>query len=75
MTESRLLSLLPHVPDGVSEIYFHPATERTQALARTMPDYRHRDELAALVSPAVRRRIDADGFSLISYRDIAVARS
>jgi hopanoid biosynthesis associated protein HpnK len=75
MTESRLLSLLPHVPDGVSEIYFHPATERTQALARTMPDYRHPDELAALVSPAVRRRIDADGFSLISYRDIAAARS
>jgi chitin disaccharide deacetylase len=75
MTESRLLSLLPHVPDGVSEIYFHPATERSEALARTMPDYRHSDELAALVSPAVRSRIDADGFDLISYRDLAAARS
>jgi chitin disaccharide deacetylase len=74
MTETRLLSLLPHVPEGVSEIYFHPATERTQILRRTMPDYHHPDEFAALISPAVRTRIDAGGFSLISYRDLAPAR-
>ena len=29
MTEDRLLRLLPHLPDGVSEIYFHPAVERS----------------------------------------------
>jgi hopanoid biosynthesis associated protein HpnK len=74
MTETRLLSLLPYVPEGVSEIYFHPATERTQALARAMPDYRHPDEFAALISPAVRTWIDAHGVSLISYRDLAPVR-
>src|SRR5258708_7717688 len=28
MTEARVLSLLPPVPEGVSEIYFHPAASR-----------------------------------------------
>ena len=29
MVEARILGLIPHLPDGVSEIYFHPATRRT----------------------------------------------
>jgi hopanoid biosynthesis associated protein HpnK len=73
MTEARVLDLLPHMPDGVSEIYFHPASTRSVALARTMPDYRHAEELAALVSPAVRRRIVETGIDLISYRDLLAA--
>ncbi len=48
MTEDRVLRLLPHLPDGVSEFYFHPAAERTPALAAAMPGYRHGEELAAL---------------------------
>jgi len=73
MTEARFLSLLPHLPDGVSEIYFHPASRPSSALAHTMPNYRHVEEFAALLSGAVRRRIVESGISLISYRDI-VAR-
>jgi hopanoid biosynthesis associated protein HpnK len=73
MTEKRVLSLLPHLPDGISEIYFHPATSRTQALARTMPDYRHAEEYAGLLSPAVRRGIAASRISLIAYRDLSPA--
>ena len=57
MTEDRLLRLLPHLPDGVSEIYFHPAVERSPRLTAAMPDYRHVEELAALSSPAVRAAI------------------
>jgi len=71
MTEDRVLRLLPHLPDGVSEIYFHPATERTPRLAVAMPGYRHREELAALLSPALRARIDALGIGLVSYSDLA----
>jgi len=71
MTEARLLKLLPHLPEGVSEIYFHPAAERTAALAAEMPGYRHTDELAALLSPKVRRKIEEFGIELVSYGDLA----
>jgi hopanoid biosynthesis associated protein HpnK len=71
MTEDRVLRLLPHLPDGVSEIYFHPATGRTPRLVEAMPGYRHRDELAALLSPALKARIAALGIGLVSYSDLA----
>ena len=34
MTEDRVLRLLPLLPEGVSEIYFHPAIERTPGPCR-----------------------------------------
>jgi len=67
MTEARLLTLLPHLPEGISEIYFHPAVECNAALTAAMPGYRHTEELAALVSPAVRRRVEELGVELVSY--------
>jgi hopanoid biosynthesis associated protein HpnK len=53
MTTERVRRLLSALPDGVSEIYFHPATERDAALDRLMPDYEHAAELATLLDPAV----------------------
>jgi hopanoid biosynthesis associated protein HpnK len=70
MDEKRLLRLLPFLPEGVSEIYFHPATRQTPALAAAMPGYRHADELAALLSPAVRRQVEMLGLTLTSYSDL-----
>jgi hopanoid biosynthesis associated protein HpnK len=67
MVEERVLRLLPHLPDGVSEIYFHPATRRSPALAAAMPNYRHAAELAALTSPMTKERITALGICLTSY--------
>ena len=74
MIEERLLRLLPHLPQGVSEIYCHPATRQTAALAAAMPGYRNTEELAALLSPAVRQRIAELGISLVGYADLAPAR-
>ena len=70
MTEARFLSLLPCLPDGVSEIYFHPASRPSRALALTMPDYHHVEELAALLSDAVRRSIVESGIRLVTYGDL-----
>jgi hypothetical protein len=39
-----------------------------------MPGYRHTEELGALVSPDVRRRIAELGISLIGYGDLAPGR-
>ena len=70
MVEERILKLIPRLPDGVSEIYFHPAIERTPALVAAMPSYRHPEELATLLSPLVRRRIVESGIRLVDYSDL-----
>lgn len=49
MTAERVRSLLPQLPRGSSEIYFHPATQRDEILCRLMPDYEHEAEFAALL--------------------------
>ena len=48
MTKDRLLGLLRNLPEGLSEIYLHPATGGYPGSA---PGYRYREELAALVAP------------------------
>ena len=53
MTAERVCRLAARLPPGLSEIYFHPATHTDAALAALMPGYRHADELAALLDPAV----------------------
>jgi hopanoid biosynthesis associated protein HpnK len=71
MDEERLLRLVPHLPDGVSEIYLHPATGLTTTLARAAPGYRHEDEFAALLSSSVKRRICDSGIQRVSYSDFS----
>ena len=53
MTADRLTRLGPHLPPGLSEIYFHPAVAADATTARLMPTYEHRAELDALLDPAV----------------------
>jgi hopanoid biosynthesis associated protein HpnK len=67
MVERRLLALLPHLPDGVSEIYCHPASGASASVL----GYRHAEELAALVSPRVRRLVEELGLGLARYGDLA----
>jgi chitin disaccharide deacetylase len=67
MVERRLLRIIPHLPDGVSEIYLHPASTGCSGV----PGYRHQEELAALVSPLVKARIAELGIKLGSYSDFA----
>jgi hopanoid biosynthesis associated protein HpnK len=70
MVEGRLLRLLPQLPHGVSEIYFHPATVRSASLSATMPGYRHEEELAALLSPAAKSLVADLGIRLGGYSDL-----
>jgi hopanoid biosynthesis associated protein HpnK len=49
MTAQRIRRLLPELPDGDSEIYFHPAARPDPVIDRLMPDYQHEAELAALL--------------------------
>ncbi len=49
MTPARLRSLIPALPEGRNEVYFHPAASKNGLLCRLMPDYEHETELAALL--------------------------
>lgn len=64
ITEEYLLGMLAALPTGLTELYLHPA-EEDDPLA---PDYRHRAELAALLSRSVAERIGALGITLCNYR-------
>jgi len=70
MEEPLLRRLAAWLPDGVSEIYFHPATRRCPELDRNMPDYHNQQELAALLSPAVRDALRASGAQPIAFADL-----
>ncbi len=53
MTAKRVAALLDNLPDGVSEVYLHPALS---AYPGSAPGYRYSDELAALLAPEVIAR-------------------
>ena len=67
MTRERLARLIPVLPPGLSEIYFHPATERDALLTRLMPGYEHAAELAALLDPALPAAFQRAGVTRSTY--------
>ena len=80
MDEARLLEILGKLPEGVTEIYLHPAVESGTAIAPSMRGYRHADELAALLSPRVRAAItgcgaQTGGFGRLSMKHPAERRA
>ncbi|WP_191085317.1 hopanoid biosynthesis-associated protein HpnK [Roseococcus microcysteis] len=56
-TPARLRAVLPLLPEGVTELYFHPAAR--DGFGRGGPGYRHEAELAALTDPAVIEAVAA----------------
>jgi len=69
MDETAVLAVLNALPPGLSEIYLHPATHG--GITATMHDYRHSDELAALLSPRVRAAIAATGAACGRWSEFA----
>lgn len=69
MDEATLLRVIGRLPAGVTEIYLHPATSG-HLLSPTMHDYRHGDELAALMSPRVHAAIAAAQVATGGYADL-----
>ncbi len=58
VTEDYLLKLLPHLPQGDSEVYSHPSLDR------------FRNEYEALLSPRVHAMIEERGIERIRYQDL-----
>ena len=72
MTRERIRRLVRHLPDGLSEIYFHPASRRDALLDRLMPGYEHEEELAALCDPELPELLRRNGVAAVTWHDASV---
>jgi len=70
LTTVRAVELVGGLQEGVTEMYFHPATRRCPEIDRDMPGYRHQEELATLLSGEFREALVASGARLIGYSDL-----
>ena len=66
MTTDRVRELIENLPDGLSEIYLHPATGDYSGSA---PGYRYADELAALTAPRVVEAFRNSGIAKGGFAD------
>jgi chitin disaccharide deacetylase len=57
MTVNRVRRLMAELPDGASEIYFHPAVARDAGLLRLMADYEHEAELITLLDRTLLAKV------------------
>ena len=77
LTADRVLALLSNLPDGVSELHFHPAASNAaQATADKNPDrigFEAEQELAALTDRRVAMALDAAGIKRIAFADLVPA--
>ena len=70
LNKDRLCGLLKHLPEGLTEIYAHPATAPYPGSA---PGYAYADELAALTDPLARDLIKRERVALGRFVDFIKA--
>jgi len=66
MTRARLKGLIEHLPDGLSEIYLHPATG---PYAGSAPGYQYAGELEALTDPGMPAMLAAKSIRTGGFGD------
>ncbi|MBU3079456.1 hopanoid biosynthesis-associated protein HpnK [Sphingomonas sp. XMGL2] len=67
MTAARIADAVAALPEGLSELYLHPAM--LDDFPGHGPGYRHRAEFDGLVTPAAREAVAARGARLGSFTD------
>jgi len=72
MTKARLSGLLRNLPDGLSEIYLHPATG---PFAGAAPGYRYREEFDALMAPEIVAACRDSALRLGGFSDFLVVQT
>ncbi len=72
LTEEFLASYLRRLPDGLTEVFFHPADRPAEPLLQMQRGYEHAAELQALCSPQLRQLINDSGIRLTNFRELAL---
>lgn len=76
MIEERILAFLGELPDGICELYCHPATRRWTGADNLPAHYRVDEEYKALTSPAVLAKLEAANVRAVTFRAaVAVAEA
>ena len=70
MTLDLVLRFVRNLPEGVTEICFHPATHRCAEIDATMPLYRHEEEFSALTSDAMRAALSESDLPTVAFSDL-----
>ena len=65
-----VIRFLRQLPDGVSEIYFHPASRRSPELDLAMANYHFREEFDALTSPVLEQFLRDSDIQRIAFSDL-----
>jgi len=73
MDRARLGGFIDRLPDGVTELYLHPATAPWPGMDAGARHYRVADELAALTDPGIAARLAASGATPTSFSALAAA--
>ena len=75
MDEAVLLDALANLPQGVGEIYCHPAEAGEGPITPSMRDYRPVDEMNALLSPRVAAALQAAGIACGGFATVFVQQA
>lgn len=67
ITRDKLRSLVEHLPEGLNEVYLHPALR--DEFPGATPGYRYRQEFEALVDPGVIAAVRESGARLGGFAD------
>jgi len=70
MHMDTLIRILSHLPDGLSEIYSHPATGRLEEIEPAAIDYEYEAEYKALIHPRVKRTLEKFSIELAGFGDL-----
>lgn len=71
LDEERVLQILDRLPDGLTEIFFHPATRAFAGADPGTERFQWSGELAALTSPRVRAAIARQDIANVTYGELA----
>lgn len=69
VTPHLLTRFLRFLPQGVTEIYCHPAVRRCPEIDRSMPDYESEGEYQSLISPTVKATVTHCGIRAVGFSD------
>jgi hopanoid biosynthesis associated protein HpnK len=73
LTEARVIEMLDRLPEGTTEIFFHPATAAFAGADRGTETFAWERELAALTSGRVRDAVVESGAASVTYGELAAS--
>jgi len=69
MNIDTLVRIIPHISDGITEIYAHPATERGDDIDPAADDYEFEAEYKALIHARTKRAVEKFDIKLSGFNE------